>query len=89
MGDRLARGHLWLWAALVVVGTLYAGTLGLHGIFMWDEAEYACLARSLARGEPYSDALRPPILPSTRPAAWPPWVFWPWPRPTGSTPPSS
>ncbi len=60
MGNRL---HLWFWAALAAVGILYASTLGLHGMFMWDEAEYACLARAIARGEPYSDALRPPVLP--------------------------
>ena len=53
---------------LLVFGGLYASTLGSYGMFMWDEAEYATLARSLVRGEGYSislmpNLLRPPMLP--------------------------
>ncbi|MEW6278965.1 MAG: glycosyltransferase family 39 protein [Candidatus Eremiobacterota bacterium] len=59
---KLSR-DLPFWVALVALGILYAGTLDAHGMFMWDEAEYACLARAIVRGEPYTDALRPPMLP--------------------------
>lgn len=57
--------HLPFLVLLAVLGGLYASSLALHGMFMWDEGEYACLARALARGEPYTDALRPPLLPAS------------------------
>jgi len=51
-------------------GFVYLGTIDSYGMFMWDEAEYACLARSISRGQGFSisgkpDPLRPPILPLT------------------------
>ncbi len=48
---------------LALFGWLYWGTLGSHGMFMWDEAEYAALGRNIQRGDPYSISLRPPLLP--------------------------
>jgi 4-amino-4-deoxy-L-arabinose transferase-like glycosyltransferase len=53
---------------LVLFGGLYASTLNSYGMFMWDEAEYASIARSVARGEGFSigghpNSLRPPLLP--------------------------
>ncbi|MGH7790215.1 MAG: glycosyltransferase family 39 protein [Candidatus Binatia bacterium] len=59
----------WPIALLLLVCALaYARTLGAYGMLMWDEAEYATLARSLARGDGYAiagrpQALRPPLLP--------------------------
>jgi 4-amino-4-deoxy-L-arabinose transferase-like glycosyltransferase len=54
-------------AAFIV---LYSQTLGSNGMFMWDEAEYASIGRSLVAGEGFSidgrpSSLRPPALPLT------------------------
>ena len=59
------------WPILVLLalfGMLYSTTLDSYGMFMWDEAEYASLARSVVRGEGFAisgvpHALRPPVLP--------------------------
>lgn len=59
------KRHLPFLILLAVLAWIYASSLSMHGMFMWDEGEYACLARSLARGEPYTDALRPPLLPAS------------------------
>jgi 4-amino-4-deoxy-L-arabinose transferase-like glycosyltransferase len=53
---------------LVFFGAVYAMTLNSNGMFMWDEAEYASLGRSLVRGEGFAisgkpNSLRPPVLP--------------------------
>lgn len=55
-------------ALLLLFGGLYATTLDSYGMFMWDEAEYASLGRSVLRGEGFSisgepNPLRPPVLP--------------------------
>jgi len=49
-------------------GVVYAMTLNSNGMFMWDEAEYASLGRSVVRGEGFAisgkpNSLRPPVLP--------------------------
>lgn len=64
---RLQR-HWAIGVLLVVAGATYASTSGAYGMLVWDEAEYASLARSLVRGEGYAiggapQALRPPLLP--------------------------
>jgi hypothetical protein len=38
-------------------------------MFMWDEAEYANLARDLSRGDSYSSSFRPPLVPLAAAAA--------------------
>lgn len=53
---------------LVLFGILYGAGLSAYGMFMWDEAEYASIARSVARGDGFSisgrpNSLRPPVLP--------------------------
>ena len=55
---------------LCLFSVLYASTLDSHGLFMWDEAEYASIGRSVVDGDGYSidghaNALRPPLLPLT------------------------
>ena len=62
------RRHWGIGLLLLVAGVAYARTSGAYGMLMWDEAEYATLARSLVRGEGYTiggkpHALRPPLLP--------------------------
>src|SRR6266542_1934565 len=49
-------------------GAVYATTLNSNRMFMWDEAEYASIGRSIVRGEGFSigrvpNSLRPPVLP--------------------------
>src|SRR5262245_47305993 len=53
---------------LIFFGVLYATTLNAYGMFIWDEAEYASLGRSLMRGQGFSisgvpNSFRPPLLP--------------------------
>lgn len=62
------RRHIGLVVLLVGFGYIYASTLNYNGMFMWDEAEYASLARSLSQGKGLTiggvpNALRPPLLP--------------------------
>jgi 4-amino-4-deoxy-L-arabinose transferase-like glycosyltransferase len=64
---RWAR-HWALGVLLLAAAAVYTSTLGAYGMLMWDEAEYASLARSLTRGEGFVGAggpekLRPPLLP--------------------------
>ncbi len=68
------RRHWRLALLLAVAGLAYGRGLGAYGMLMWDEAEYASLARALARGEGYTvggrpEALRPPLLPLAGAAA--------------------
>jgi hypothetical protein len=56
-------------ALLIVFVAAYAYTNAAPRMLMWDEAEYASLGRSIARGEGYAisgqpHSLRPPMLPS-------------------------
>jgi len=65
---RRLRTHGPIVLLLVVFGAVYATALGAYGMFMWDEAEYASLARSVLMGEGFSisgapNRLRPPVLP--------------------------
>ncbi|MEO8605844.1 MAG: glycosyltransferase family 39 protein [bacterium] len=60
--------HWGVGLLLALAGAVYAQTQGAYGMLMWDEAEYASLARSLVRGDGYTIAgaaqgLRPPLLP--------------------------
>src|SRR5882724_2363055 len=53
---------------LALFGILYSFTLNSYGMFLWDEAEYASIARSLLHGQGFAiagkpNALRPPVLP--------------------------
>ena len=53
---------------LAAAATLYTDTVASHGMFMWDEAEYASMARAVARGDGFSinghaHSLRLPLLP--------------------------
>jgi len=62
------RRHWGIVALLIIAGAVYASTRDVYGMLMWDEAEYASLARALVRGTGYSvagapEALRPPLLP--------------------------
>lgn len=55
-------------AVLVVFGAAYAYTSASHRMLMWDEAEYASIGRSIARGQGYAlsgtpNSLRPPVVP--------------------------
>ncbi len=55
---------------IVAAGLAYGLTLDSHGMFIWDEAEYASIARGLSDGEGFSiegepNSLRPPVLPLT------------------------
>ena len=54
---------------LAVFGGVCLWNLGAYEMLIWDEAEYACLGRSLAHGEGYrisgeTHAIRPPLLPA-------------------------
>jgi 4-amino-4-deoxy-L-arabinose transferase-like glycosyltransferase len=65
---RLVGPHWPIALLLLASGLAYGQTLGAYGMLMWDEAEYASLARSVVRGDGYTIAgepqvLRPPILP--------------------------
>ena len=60
--------HLPFLVLLVVAGALYVSTLDSYGMFIWDEAEYASIGRSVLRGEGFAingrpNSLRPPVLP--------------------------
>lgn len=60
--------HFGLLLLLTAAAFTYASTLSSYGMFMWDEAEYASIARSLLRDEGFAiggqpNALRPPVLP--------------------------
>jgi 4-amino-4-deoxy-L-arabinose transferase-like glycosyltransferase len=62
------RRHLGLLLLLTGAATVYVSTRASYGMFMWDEAEYASIARSLLRGEGFAigghpNHLRPPVLP--------------------------
>lgn len=66
--------HWPLAVLLIAAAIVYRASLGAYGMLMWDEAEYASLARSLARGAGYlgaggAEALRPPLLPLAGAAA--------------------
>jgi 4-amino-4-deoxy-L-arabinose transferase-like glycosyltransferase len=55
-------------ALLALFGVVYSTALDSYGMFMWDEAEYASIARSIVQGQGFAisgrpNALRPPILP--------------------------
>lgn len=61
------RAHLPFLIVLALLACFYARDLDRHGMFMWDEAEYACLARSVGRGEGFTigglpNNLRPPVM---------------------------
>jgi 4-amino-4-deoxy-L-arabinose transferase-like glycosyltransferase len=53
---------------LALFGILYSFSLNSYGMFLWDEAEYASIGRSVLRGQGFAisgvpNKLRPPILP--------------------------
>jgi 4-amino-4-deoxy-L-arabinose transferase-like glycosyltransferase len=53
---------------LALFGILYSITVNSYGMFMWDEAEYASIGRSVLRGQGFAiagkpNSLRPPLLP--------------------------
>ncbi|MDX2169997.1 MAG: glycosyltransferase family 39 protein [Deltaproteobacteria bacterium] len=69
-GSRLRRWarHWGLGAILLVAAVVYGASLGSYRMLMWDEAEYATLARAVARGDGFvgyngPERLRPPLLP--------------------------
>jgi hypothetical protein len=71
---RFGWDEIYLVALLVLFGGLYSTTVGSHGAFMWDEAEYACIGRSVIQGNGFAinqgpNALRPPLLPLAGSAA--------------------
>jgi len=55
----MVREHGAIFLLLLFFGVLYATTLRAHGMFIWDEAEYASLGRSVLRGEGFSISGRP------------------------------
>lgn len=57
------KSHAPLAILLLGFTYLYIATLGSHGGFMWDEAEYANLGRDIATGETYGSNFRPPMVP--------------------------
>jgi len=64
----LMHGRASILVVLCLLGVLYVSTLDTHGMFMWDEAEYAAIGRSVLEGKGFSigghpNALRPPLLP--------------------------
>jgi 4-amino-4-deoxy-L-arabinose transferase-like glycosyltransferase len=55
-------------ALLVLFGILYSFSLNSYGMFLWDEAEYASIGRSVLQGRGFTvsgvpNKLRPPLLP--------------------------
>ena len=68
---RIPAGIVREWpvvALLLFFGIVYATILDSYGMFMWDEAEYASIARSVAQGQGFAisghpNPLRPPVLP--------------------------
>ena len=70
----MPRHHAAVLLLLAVAALVYGGGRDAYGMLMWDEAEYASLARALARGEGYAvagapESLRPPLLPLAGAAA--------------------
>lgn len=64
----LLREHGAILLLLLFFGVLYATTLDAYGMFVWDEAEYAVLGRSVLRGEGFSldgqpNSFRLPLVP--------------------------
>lgn len=62
------RAHWPVIALLALFGILYSFSLNSYGMFLWDEAEYASIGRSVLRGQGFAisgvpNKLRPPILP--------------------------
>ncbi|HEV8039654.1 MAG TPA: glycosyltransferase family 39 protein [Bryobacteraceae bacterium] len=65
---RLVMGQWPIAALLVLFGILYSFGLNSYGMFLWDEAEYASIGRSVLHGQGFAisgvpNKLRPPILP--------------------------
>jgi 4-amino-4-deoxy-L-arabinose transferase-like glycosyltransferase len=65
---RLLMGQWPIAALLVLFGILYSFGLNSYGMFLWDEAEYASIGRSVLHGQGFAisgapNKLRPPILP--------------------------
>lgn len=65
---KLGFGELCLLVLLCLFGWMYSSTVYSHGSFMWDEAEYASIGRSVIQGDGFSinknpNGLRPPLLP--------------------------
>ncbi|HLK21080.1 MAG TPA: glycosyltransferase family 39 protein [Bryobacteraceae bacterium] len=63
---------------LLLFGILYSLAIDSYGMFMWDEAEYASIGRSVLQGQGFSiagepNSLRPPFLPLAGAAAM--WIF--------------
>ena len=64
----LLQQHWPILALLTFFAILYSTAIGSYAMFMWDEAEYASLARSVANGHGFAiggvpKPLRPPMLP--------------------------
>ena len=64
----IIREHGAILLLLLFFAVLYSTTLNSYGMFVWDEAEYASLGRSVLRGEGFSLSGRPnsfrlPLLP--------------------------
>lgn len=60
--------HGLVLALLALFSVLYVSTLNNDNMFIWDEAEYASIGKSILTGEGFSiggepNALRPPVLP--------------------------
>ena len=75
---RLVAGHWPIGVLLALFGILYSFGLNSYGMFMWDEAEYASIGRSVLRGQGFGisgvpNSLRPPILPLAGAAGM--WLF--------------
>jgi 4-amino-4-deoxy-L-arabinose transferase-like glycosyltransferase len=67
-GRKEAARHWPIIALLALFGMIYGATLNAYGMFLWDESEYASIARSALEGHGFAigdtpNALRPPILP--------------------------
>lgn len=66
--------HGLLLAALACLAALYGATMDNDNMFIWDEAEYASIGKSILMGDGFAisgepNALRPPILPLSASAA--------------------
>lgn len=64
----LVARHWSIIALLALFGIIYGASLNSYGMFLWDESEYASIARSVLQGHGFAivdtpNALRPPILP--------------------------
>ncbi len=64
----LIKEHGAILLLLLFFGALYSTTLTAYGMFVWDEAEYASLGRSVLRGEGFTingkpNSFRLPLLP--------------------------